>query len=340
MTVESAPAFTVLLPVNRSPELLGFAIASVLEQRRRDFELIVICDGAPPATAALARRFLEDPRVRVKVHPKGPNRGEIWRHEALGEARGQFVCQLGDDDLWLPEHLDEMAALLETVDFGHTLHVEHRADGSMQPHVGNLAIARTREQMLTMRVNLSGPTCAGYRLAAYRSLPEGWAPPREEIWSDLHMWRKFLRHPGLTFATRYAVTAVCLPNALRRDWPMERRVAETALLAPRLRDPAWRADYRARALALAAERLGIMLARSVEETQALAPLREQARELQEQLAQARADAARLQEEAGSARAEIERLTRRLRRAEAHQDYVERSRVWRLRQRLARLLGRP
>jgi len=271
--------------------------------------------------------------VRVKRHPKGPNRGEVWRHEALGEARGRYVCQLGDDDMWLPEHLDEMAALLDVADFGHSLHVETRADGSIHPHVGNLAIALTREQMLASRVNLTGPTCAGYRLSAYRALPEGWAPPREEIWSDLHMWRKFLRHPGLTFATRFAVTALCLPNALRRDWPMERRVAESALLAPRLRDPAWRADYRARALAMAAERLATMLAGSVAESALLAPLQEQHRELERQLDAARAEEARL-------RAEIVPLTRQLRRAQARVDYVERSRVWRLRQRLAGLLRRP
>ena len=333
MTSETAPTFTVMLPVNRSPELLGFAIASVLEQRRRDFELIVICDGAPPATVALAQRFLEDARVRVKVHPKGPHRGEVWRHAALGEARGRYVCQLGDDDLWLPEHLDEMAALLETADFGHTLHVETRADGSIHPHVGNLAIALTREEMLASRVNLTGPTCAGYRLSAYRALPEGWAPPREEIWADLHMWRKFLRHPGLTFASRYAVTAICLPNALRRDWPMERRVAESALLAPRLRDPAWRADYRARALTMAAERLAAMLAASVAQSALLPPLREQQRALERQLDAARAEEARL-------RAETLSLTRQLRRAQARVDYVERSRVWRVRQRLAGLLRRP
>jgi glycosyltransferase involved in cell wall biosynthesis len=232
------PAFTILLPVHRPPAMLPYAIASVQAQRRRDFELFVICDGAPPETAETARRFAaDDPRIRVFEHPKGARHGEAYRDQALRQARGRFVCQLGDDDLWLPNHLDEMAKLLEEVDFGNLPHVQVKPDGSLSILPGSLADADVRHAMLTEHFGLFGPTVAGYRIEAYRALPVGWAPAPPDIVTDLFMWRKFLAQPGLRFGSRIAVTSLKFTAAYRGDWPLEQRRAEVAAWAARLSDP-------------------------------------------------------------------------------------------------------
>lgn len=317
------PAFSILLPVYRPPDLLPFAVESVLAQSRQDFELFIVCDGAPAETVAVAQAFAaRDSRILVRAHPKGARHGEAWRHAALCAARGTFVCHLGDDDLWLPEHLEELAALLAEADFGHCLHVETHPDGRALPVMGNIAIARTREQLLREAVNLCGPTCAGYRLAAYRALPEGWAPGPAGVWSDLNMWRKFLRQPGLRFLTRYAVTAVCLPAALRPGWSPAQRVEENRRYAALIRDAGWRADYRARVLAVAAETFALWLSYAEAER-----------------AQAAEDPAPLRREIARLEAEARQQARRLGQAEAALAYVGRSRLWRLRQRLAGLLRR-
>lgn len=332
MKAAATPLFTVLLPVHRPPDLLPFALDSVLAQSVGDFELKLILDGAPPETLACARDYAaRDPRIEVRAHPKGGWRGERWRHEALLAAQGRYVCQLGDDDLWLPDHLAEMAELLAEVDFGHTLHVETYPDGRVRPNVGNLAIGRTREQLLTQAVNLTGPTCAGYRLGAYRALPDGWTAAPAGIWSDLHMWRKFLRHPGLSFGTRYAVTAVCLPNAGRLELSRAERIAENRRYAALIQDPAWRADYRARALETAARTLSHWLEQAHAQL-AARPTIEEMVALRSARERAETDAARLADLA-------RRLERRLGDREARLAYVERSRLWRLRVRLARLFGR-
>ena len=49
----TAPTFTILLPVNRPPALLKYAVRSVQAQERQDFELFIICDGAPPENGRL-----------------------------------------------------------------------------------------------------------------------------------------------------------------------------------------------------------------------------------------------------------------------------------------------
>src|SRR6202035_4475341 len=86
----SMPRFTVLLPVHRPPALLPFAIETVLAQEVDDFELFVICDGAPAETAACARDYARrDKRVRVFTFAKGERHGEAYRHQALTQAGGE-----------------------------------------------------------------------------------------------------------------------------------------------------------------------------------------------------------------------------------------------------------
>jgi glycosyltransferase involved in cell wall biosynthesis len=231
-------AFTILLPVHRPPAMLPFAINSVLAQERRDFELFVICDGTPPETVACAQEFAaKDPRVRVFAHPKGERSGELYRDQALREAGGKFICQLGDDDLWLPNHLGEMEKLLEDVDFGHLPQVEVPPDGNVRIRPGTLCDPAIRQKMLARLFNIFGPTVAGYRLDAYRSLPQRWSPAPLDVHPDLFMWRKFLAQSGLRFGARIAVTSLKFASSSRRSWSIERRREEVAAWVARLSIP-------------------------------------------------------------------------------------------------------
>jgi glycosyltransferase involved in cell wall biosynthesis len=263
--MESSPEFTVLAPVNRPPDLLPFAVRSVLGQSRQDFELFIICDGAPSATVEAARRFeAEDPRVRAFVHPKGERHGEAWRHLALQEAHGHIVCQIGDDDLWFPDHLAEIAALMASADFGNTLPLLLQPRGTPTIRLGDLADPDIQRMMLGRLYNLFGPTTAAYRLEAYRALPIGWSPAPEGVWTDLWMWRKFLALPGLRLRTWFKPTTLGFPAGSRQDWTMDWRREEIGAHAVAIQSQ----DSRDRLVrdALAAtgrERTGLLIQRGV-----------------------------------------------------------------------------
>jgi glycosyltransferase involved in cell wall biosynthesis len=245
----AAPSFTVLLPVHRGPDLLPFAIESVLAQQRDDFELFVICDGAPPATGQCARGFAAiDPRVQVFDLPKGERNGELHREVALSTARGTYVCQIADDDLWFPDHLDEMTQLLETCDFGNLTQTDVLPDGRLASHICDLSHPPTIQRMLRERFNFFGPTVCGYRLDAYRRLAERWAPAPSDIWSDLYMWRKFLSAPAMKVATRHVITSLSFPTPDRRGWTIADRRAEIERYADEARTAAGRSRIRADAL--------------------------------------------------------------------------------------------
>src|SRR5690348_7825919 len=118
------PAATVLIPTHDHAATLPIAIASVQEQTLQDFELFVVGDGAGDDTRrAMSEICARDARISFLDLPKGPRKGEIHRHAALKNANGRFVAYLGDDDLWMPTHLETLDAALEDADFAHSLHL-------------------------------------------------------------------------------------------------------------------------------------------------------------------------------------------------------------------------
>ena len=93
-----------------------------------------------------------------------------------------------------------------------------------------------RQRMIDGPYNFFGPTFAGYRLEAYRRLPEGWAPAPPGIWTDLFMWRKFLVTEGLVFATRAAITALHFGTPERHGATLDERQDENHRFLERIRD--------------------------------------------------------------------------------------------------------
>jgi GalNAc5-diNAcBac-PP-undecaprenol beta-1,3-glucosyltransferase len=190
-------AATVLIPTHEHVESLRHAVAGVQQQTLQDFELFIVGDGVSDASRVLINEFITaDDRIRFFDFPKGPRKGEIHRHEALQYAQGRFVAYLGDDDIWLPNHLEILGRLLVDADFGHTLQVGVDANGNFVFLPADLENPIFRERMLTELFNRFDFTFAGHTMEAYRRLPYGWrTTPPDFPWTDLYMWRQFLAEP-------------------------------------------------------------------------------------------------------------------------------------------------
>lgn len=237
-TAKSTVLFTILLPVTRQYNLLSFSVESVLSQTIRSFELFIVSDGAGPEVIECANAFAKkDDRVRVFTFPKGQRHGEAHRHQALMQAQGRFIVGIGDDDLWFPNHLEEMEKLLRTADFGHVIHLGVDANGDFFTHEGNLNQDDCIKKLIETKYNFFGPTVCGYRLSAYRQLETGWSPAPDDIWSDLHMWRKFLVKKELICTTRLAVTALHFSNDVRRQFTAADRQAELRNWVEKIKSP-------------------------------------------------------------------------------------------------------
>lgn len=231
------PAATVLIPTFDHGPVLSRAVSTALAQTVADLEIFIVGDGVPDVTREIAGRLMaQDRRVRFFDNPKGPRNGEIHRHRALAEARGEIVCYLSDDDLWLPDHVATMRDLLRGADFTHALPVKVEPDGAIGGWAVDLAQPGHREFIL-MRENRMPLSCFAHTLAMYRRLPHGWRAGPLEMPSDLHMYRQFLALPECRAVSGTMPTALVFPSPTRRAWSVEDRCGELDAWIARLSDP-------------------------------------------------------------------------------------------------------
>jgi glycosyltransferase involved in cell wall biosynthesis len=107
----SKPKVSVCIPTYNRAHYLRATISSVLEQDFRDFEVIVSDDGSHDLTSEVVRS-LSDERIRYDRNQQ--NLG-LWgnTNQCLGEASGEYVIFLQDDDSMLPGLLRREVEVLD-----------------------------------------------------------------------------------------------------------------------------------------------------------------------------------------------------------------------------------
>src|SRR5215218_493209 len=104
------PAVSVVMPLYNVEAYLADCLDSMLGQDFADFEVLLVDDGSPDGSRAIAQRYVRrDPRVRLLTRPNG-GLGAA-RNTGVRAARGEFLTFVDSDDL-LPA--DALARLVET----------------------------------------------------------------------------------------------------------------------------------------------------------------------------------------------------------------------------------
>lgn len=91
------PFLSIIVPIYKAENFLSNCVESILSQKFKDFELILVDDGSPDKSGEICDRYASlDERVLV-IHKKneGPN---IARMTALKEAKGKYVTFVDSDD--------------------------------------------------------------------------------------------------------------------------------------------------------------------------------------------------------------------------------------------------
>jgi glycosyltransferase involved in cell wall biosynthesis len=102
------PRISVILPVHNRADVLARAIGSVLDQRLKDFELIVVDDGSTDESASVAKSFGDQ---RINLIELGQNRGgNAARNAGVRSANAPLIAFLDSDDSYLPEKLETVVA--------------------------------------------------------------------------------------------------------------------------------------------------------------------------------------------------------------------------------------
>lgn len=103
---------TVMMAAHQAERWIDQAIESVLAQRFRDFELIIVEDGSQDGTSRVIQQYLWHPQIRFISNTL--QRGiPAARNQILREAQGKYIAVCDADDLMLPSHLQRLVQVLE-----------------------------------------------------------------------------------------------------------------------------------------------------------------------------------------------------------------------------------
>ncbi len=124
------PVVSVVIPNYNHAKYISDAIASVLNQTFRDFEIIVVDDGSTDDSREVVARFGDGVRYIWQA-----NSGlSAARNTGIAQARGEFIGVLDADDLYEPDFMSVLVPILQADPEAEAVYCGYRfVDGSNQP---------------------------------------------------------------------------------------------------------------------------------------------------------------------------------------------------------------
>lgn len=104
------PSVSVCIPTYNRAGMLRESIESVLAQSFEDYELIVSDNASEDETEEVVRSY-NDRRIQYTRNDRNIGQQDNW-NRCFSLARGEYIAPLPDDDLMLPENLEEKVAVL------------------------------------------------------------------------------------------------------------------------------------------------------------------------------------------------------------------------------------
>ena len=106
-----APRVSIIVPCYNTSQYVGETLDSIAGQTYRDYEVLVVNDGAPD-TVALESALA--PFSAMITYIAQENRGLAGaRNTGIRAARGEYVALLDSDDYWHPQYLEKLVAELD-----------------------------------------------------------------------------------------------------------------------------------------------------------------------------------------------------------------------------------
>lgn len=103
--------FSVIIPLYNKESYILETVKSVLQQSRKDFEIIVIDDCSTDKSLTVVRELAKTEKS-IKIYQHQKNKGlSATRNTGISHAKGTIVTFLDADDCWTPNFLEEIAIL-------------------------------------------------------------------------------------------------------------------------------------------------------------------------------------------------------------------------------------
>jgi glycosyltransferase involved in cell wall biosynthesis len=126
--IKDPPLISVVMPVYNAENYLEHALKSILSQKDDGIEVIAIDGGSADRTVNILERYADRMPMRLLLREDCGS----WMAKTnlgLSQARGEFVCFLHHDDLWLDDRVHVLRSLVrETPDVTMFLHASWFVD--------------------------------------------------------------------------------------------------------------------------------------------------------------------------------------------------------------------
>ena len=181
--------FAVAIPTHNRRETVVLAALSALRQTRPPEQLLVLCDGCTDGTGD-AIRGLGDARAIVVELPKGSGFAYEHRNRAFELTTADVILWLADDDLLLPDHLEQLGRLWDTgtVDIVTSPAIIVHPDDTLEWIGADWSLPSARAWMQRENTNVMASVSVRTQLA--RDVG-GWDPAPQRG-GDWHLWRRVL----------------------------------------------------------------------------------------------------------------------------------------------------
>jgi glycosyltransferase involved in cell wall biosynthesis len=104
---------SVIMPAFNAERYIGKALGSVRSQTYQNWEIIVTNDGGTDSTGRMVSEFAQQTPRNVMLLEHAQSQGpSAARNTAMKAAKGEYIAFLDADDIWMPEHLNRLCAVL------------------------------------------------------------------------------------------------------------------------------------------------------------------------------------------------------------------------------------
>lgn len=104
------PKIAVIIPVYNNSFSIATTLSSALQQTFTDFEVIIINDGSTDQSLKRIEQFTDD---RISIYTQENEGVSAARNLAIEKATAPYIAFLDADDLWFPNHLEELHRLVQ-----------------------------------------------------------------------------------------------------------------------------------------------------------------------------------------------------------------------------------
>jgi len=111
---------SIITPLYDSEEFISRTIESVLSQKYKNWEMIIIDDCSNDNGVNIVKKYKKNNK-QIKLVQLSKNSGAaVARNKGIKKANGKYIAFLDSDDLWHPEKLEKQISFMKKKDYAFT----------------------------------------------------------------------------------------------------------------------------------------------------------------------------------------------------------------------------